>query len=92
MDSENGVVVQSNPEVHKAALMQAIDDLVIRGLPRRTLTPKISILENVATGFIPVREWTGRDLNPRPLACEASIATAELPALRFHVIRSQYKI
>ncbi len=24
--------------------------------------------------------WTGRDLNPRPLACEASITTAELPA------------
>jgi hypothetical protein len=41
--------------------------------------------------------WTGRDLNPRPLACEASITTPELPALSLSLSlaiepnKSQYK-
>src|SRR5215203_2431154 len=36
--------------------------------------------------------WTGRDLNPRPLACEASITTPELPApSAIQPNKSQYK-
>ena len=83
-------VVLINPKMDNLMVNSALDNSAEK------VKKMVNHFENVCSKspstIADINSWTGRDLNPRPLACEASITTPELPAhIATQPIKSQYK-